>query len=826
MDNERLSRQRTGFVPLLYKILAIVAVIGGLGAVIVLCMRLEIRAYTERDNARIIANALLNAHRYERDFLSTRDSSTIQRFYTALERINAVISAAPDDAALQSLAKASQQYQQQFTGLVNAMRERGLTESQGAEGRFRKCVHAIEGIVRETRQYPLMNALLQARRMEKDFLLRRQEKYVAEHRLAVEYLRSATRQSSLSLQTQDSLQVLAQQYLEGFTALVGLLNSVAAADKRLNTQFEDIDSSIGAVVREKEVVAANYRGVSLGIMVAAVVLGVVVAVRTAKRVVTPVQDLARAAERVSKGDFTALIHPQTRDELAQLALAFNVMVENVRVITQELQQEKQGVEKKVLEAVATMERDKTYLASSVETMLGGMERFANGDLTVNLCGERDGERDGGHDGKHESIPDDNPDNNHADEISRLYEGFTRALGTVRHTLGNIQTVIVQTNEAATAISSGTTELSAGAHEQSVQAAHAATAVEQMAQMLAQTMDNINAVSLYSTQASNNARRGVQTVEHTTNGIGAIVEATKRMESQISTLTERLQTIEDIAATITEIAELTNLLSLNAAIEASRAGEQGRGFAVVADEVKKLADRTAEATKAITRTLREVQQDSSRADAVVREARQTVERGMELTQSITYMFEEILNDSLQVSAAIHQVQSKSREQHAVSASVSASVQSIASVVLQSEANITRLAAIAEDLHSSMGRVQEALRGFFVGENPLVTGSRQGFLARNGKADISVQPSVMPSAAPDGLTLNGLTDIHASGVPLAQSPVHIPANTTLMMRRTIYDVAQAIALRDGYDSHTARTIHDVHTVRHERYVEHISSSPVSS
>jgi len=804
MENEHVSHRAQrfvpSFVPLLYKILAIVGVIGGLGAVIVVCMRLEIRAYTERDNARIIANALLDAHRYERDFISTRDSATIQGFYTSLERINAVVGASPNDAALQRIAEDSRQYQQQFANLVRAMRERGLTEKQGAEGRFRKCVHAIEGIVRETNQYPVMNALLQARRTEKDFLMRRQEKYIAEHKLIVDQLCVATQQSALSRAVQDSIQALAKQYLQEFTVLVGALNNVAALDKHLNAQFESINASINAMVTEKASLAANYRTVSLGIMVVAVVLGVIVAVRTAKRVVTPVQDLARAAERVSKGDFTALINPQTRDELAQLALAFNVMVENVRVITQELQQEKQSVEQKVLEAVATIERDKAYLTKSVETMLNAMERFANGDLTVNLS---------------------NSDTQQQDEIARLYEGFTNALSTVRQTLTNIQAVVVQTTEAATVISSGTTELSAGAREQSTQAAHAAAAVEQIAHMLSQMMDNINAVSLYSLQASNNARRGVATVEHTTNGINTIVQATKRMEEQISTLTERLQTIEDIAATITEIAELTNLLSLNAAIEASRAGEQGRGFAVVADEVKKLADRTAEATKAITRTLREVQQDSSRADTVMREARQAVERGMELTQSITYMFEEILNDSLQVSAAISQVQSKSREQHNVSTSVSASVQNIASVVLESETNITRLAAIAEELHSSMGRVQEALRGFFVGENPFEE-QRQHALNPNGTANnranngtaSTPQPNKKLSKATktsaNGLPTNGMPSAHIPEVP----SIHAPANTTtVLMRRTIYDVAEAIALQNG---HTVQTVHATHDEWYDRIV----------
>ena len=190
----------------------------------------------------------------------------------------------------------------------------------------------------------------------------------------------------------------------------------------------------------------------------------------------------------------------------------------------------------------------------------------------------------------------------------------------------------------------------------------------------------------------------------------LFRSTTTMEEQVQRLSERIDKIDEIAGTIREIADQTNLLSLNASIEAARAGEHGRGFAVVADEVKKLADRTAEATKEITATVSGIHKEAHGANTAMRLARESVGKGIELTHAITYMFEEILNDALQVAGAMAQIQAQSHEQRIMSERVNANVQNITAVVLDSELSIKQLADIAGELKTSMATVYSLLQNF--------------------------------------------------------------------------------------------------------------------
>jgi urease gamma subunit len=295
-------------------------------------------------------------------------------------------------------------------------------------------------------------------------------------------------------------------------------------------------------------------------------------------------------------------------------------------------------------------------------------------------------------------------------MARLYTGFNHALEKVQNLLLTTHEAVVEAAQAGIIIAEKADDFSLGAQEQSQQAAIAAASVDEMMRSITHTIDYINAAAVSSHHASENARKGVETVEHTANGINAIVTATKEMETQIVRLTDRIAKIDEIAGAIREIADLTNLLALNASIEAARAGEHGRGFAVVADEVKKLADRTSDATKEITATISGIHKEAKSANAVMATARLSVSKGIEMTQTITYMFEEILNDALQVSDAMNDVQHQSRQQRTMSEQVNANVQNITTVVMESELSIKHLAEIARELKTSMAVMYESLQNF--------------------------------------------------------------------------------------------------------------------
>lgn len=662
-----------------------------LSGTVVLFMRLEIRAYTKRDSMRQMSVALLSAHRFERDFITTRDSAYIQRFQQSLERFDEHLSEHIEiEEQAESLARQAKGYTISFQNLAVALKQRGLSEKSGTEGAFRASVHAIEGLITKANQMQLLNTMLQVRRNEKDFLLRRQEKYIVSVQELIATLREQTRTASIDAASKETIDTLAGEYSSKFIALVTLLKRVDMLDTRLNNEFSAMNLVLDELVAAQERTALAYRSASLLVLLVSFVLCLVLAWRISRSIAQPIVQLNTAARRVASGDFETVLAVRTHDEIRDLADSFNSMVQNLRTSRDELHAEKQGVERKVQEATATIEAERTHLVQHVETLLEGIERFAEGDLTMRFA-------------EHSTLADNNA-------MADLYRGFNHALENVRHLLLSTHEAVVEAAQAGVIISEKAEHFAQGAQMQSQQATVAAQSVEEMVRTINHTLDFINLAALNSTHAGDNARKGVETVEHTANGINAIVTATQQMERQIVHLTERIGKIDEIAGTIREIADLTNLLSLNASIEAARAGEHGRGFAVVAGEVKKLADRTSEATKEITQTINGIHEEAKGANNVMTEARRSVSQGIELTQSITYMFEEILNDALQVSNAMSDIQAQSRSQRAMSEQVNANVQNITTVAADTETSIKHLAEIALELKASMAAVYESLQHF--------------------------------------------------------------------------------------------------------------------
>lgn len=674
-----------------YKILGLALLLLLLSGAVVICMRLEIRAYSQRDDVRRMSVLLLNAHRFERDFLTTRDSVLIEKFHTTLRQFDALLADGDaNDEQLEALARQAKGYTISFENLTVTSRQRGLTEKLGAEGAFRASVHTIESLVTEANEVHLLNTLLQVRRHEKDFLLRRQEKYITSVQTMITTLREETRRSSgVNAVTKTAIDTLAGEYSVKFIALVTLLKRMDMLDTRLSNEFAEMNRNLDALVEAKEHTALAFRSASWAVLAIALVVCLLLALRMSGNIAQPIVHLKNAARRVAEGDFDTTINVRTRDEIRDLADAFNSMVQSLRASRDELHAEKHSVERKVQEAVATIDQEREYLVRNVETLLQGIERFAGGDLTLRFA---------------------ESDMSHQGAMANLYRGFNHALEKVQSLLLTTHEAVVEAAQAGVIIAEKADSFSYGAQEQSQQAAIAAQSVDEMMRNINHTVDFINAAALSSLHASENARKGVETVEHTAHGIGAIVVATQEMEKQIVRLTERIGTIDEIAGAIREIADLTNLLALNASIEAARAGEHGRGFAVVADEVKKLADRTSEATKEITATISGIHKEAAGANQVMATARMSVAKGIEMTQMITYMFEEILNDALQVSDAMNDVQKQSRAQRTMSEQVNANVQNITAVVMDSEISIKHLAEIARELKTSMAVMYESLQSF--------------------------------------------------------------------------------------------------------------------
>ncbi|HEX3074447.1 MAG TPA: methyl-accepting chemotaxis protein, partial [Ignavibacteriales bacterium] len=220
------------------------------------------------------------------------------------------------------------------------------------------------------------------------------------------------------------------------------------------------------------------------------------------------------------------------------------------------------------------------------------------------------------------------------------------------------------------------------------------------------------------------KHGAEKIEETNKGINRIVVSSKDTANIITSLAKKTEQIGEITQVIDDIADQTNLLALNAAIEAARAGEQGRGFAVVADEVRKLAERTTKATKEIADTIKAIQKEAKNADDSMVTATHAVQEGMDLTNEVAVVLNEILTGSEKVSSIVTQVALASEQQATAAEEISKNIEGISSVTQQTSSGIQQIARAAEDLNRLTVNLQELVTQFNTGGNGRSNGSWHG------------------------------------------------------------------------------------------------------
>ncbi|MGC5325578.1 methyl-accepting chemotaxis protein [Brevibacillus sp. SYSU BS000544] len=253
----------------------------------------------------------------------------------------------------------------------------------------------------------------------------------------------------------------------------------------------------------------------------------------------------------------------------------------------------------------------------------------------------------------------------------------------------------QTSKATQHVSRAIDEVSAGAHNQVQGAEESAKAMEEMAVGIQRIAESSSQVSDAANETTSEASQGNQSIQHTVSKMGMINESVQGSASIVQKLGERSQEIGQIVEVISAIAAQTNLLALNAAIEAARAGEHGRGFAVVADEVRKLAEQSNASASQITSLIQEIQTDTGRAvismDTVVKE----VKEGLTVVVEAGEAFKHIYESSQNVADQIREISATSQQMSAGSEEVAASVDDMARIAKDSAYNADRVNALSKE-----------------------------------------------------------------------------------------------------------------------------------
>jgi methyl-accepting chemotaxis protein len=354
----------------------------------------------------------------------------------------------------------------------------------------------------------------------------------------------------------------------------------------------------------------------------------------------------------------------------------------LRTMKDEVSAQKKNVER----AMGESELVRQYLSQCVEYMLESVQRFARGDLMAYLEVQGD------------------------DDIAKLYNGYNEALKSVRTMLLHIVEAIEATATTSIEISSNADELLGGAQRQASELASAVDVIGNLAnsmQRSAQTALKFSESAQDTAQKSNDAGTIVsQTVEE----MNAIERAVAASTDTIEALGRNSAQIGEIVQVINEIADQTNLLALNAAIEAARAGEAGRGFAVVADEVRKLAERTTKATQQITQMVSSIQNDTSHAVGMIHRGAEQVRRGKGLVAQTGELFAEFMQDAAQNAFTYAQLADISRKQSQEIGLISTNIDTLSDVVRESSLGMQHITIAVNDLSRLMQDVRELVTRF--------------------------------------------------------------------------------------------------------------------
>jgi len=426
---------------------------------------------------------------------------------------------------------------------------------------------------------------------------------------------------------------------------------------------------------------------------------------TMDAVVTPLKIASNYIENLSKRNLAITITEEFRGDFNELKDNLNQTIESIQKLTEDANMLANSAIEGNLSVRADLSRHtgeykkiiggfNNTLDSVLEPINEGVEvlaKMAKGNLAVRI--------DSAYKGDHQLIKN---------SINAVAESLTKALNEVSE-------AVEATASASNQISSSTEEMAAGAQEQTQQTSEVASGVEEMTRTILENTKNASFAADAAKDAGEKAQQGGKVVTETIEGMIRIAEVVKKSASTVQELGKSSDQIGEIVQVIDDIADQTNLLALNAAIEAARAGEQGRGFAVVADEVRKLAERTTKATKEIAAMIRQIQKDTSNAVTSMEEGTHEVERGKSLANQAGSSLEEIVKGSENLVNIVTQVAAASEQQSTTAEVISKSIEAISSVSIQSASGTQQIARAAEDLNRLTLNLESLIARFDLGKD---------------------------------------------------------------------------------------------------------------
>lgn len=430
-----------------------------------------------------------------------------------------------------------------------------------------------------------------------------------------------------------------------------------------------------------EVYAPAYKmlsSISLAGLLSFVIFGGL-ALAFSKSFSSKIKDLLTATEEVRAGNLDARVRITTNDELERVADGFNEMMDRLG----EMVRNEKANNERLLETDQATQRSLTEFLNIVSSV-------SEGNLTT-----RGSEGD--------------------DTLGRLVQSVNKMLDNFGLMLTEVKQIGLSVSSSATEILAAAEQIAVGSQRQADEITNTSSAVEEMAASMNQVSRNAEA-------SADAARRALEMAEHGDKSVRDTSEAMSRIDSAVQQTSEKMRLlgirsseISEIIDLINDIAAQTNLLALNAAIEAAHAGEAGLGFSVVADEIRKLAERSARATRDVGNLIKSIQTETSEALTAMEVGMKEVRGGSYLATQASNALQDISAAVRQSSELIEEISAASEEQARVTSNVAGAMQTISSITLETSAGAHETAQTIEGMVGLADRLNKSISQFKVKED---------------------------------------------------------------------------------------------------------------
>ncbi|HEX5341127.1 MAG TPA: methyl-accepting chemotaxis protein [Duganella sp.] len=465
------------------------------------------------------------------------------------------------------------------------------------------------------------------------------------------------------------------------TRAAGPASAGAADISSGNRAMRDIHQLIADIAAEEQRLLAERSKTSSNLSesmtlllvaggMACVVLALAIGGLLSAALAAPLVRLNAVVERIAHGEQGARVAVSANDELGQVSGAFNQMAQAIQ------------------DSLEKEQAASNLLRAKVDSLLGVVSKAASGDLTGKITVQGD------------------------DAIGQLAEGLERMFDNLRTLLNDVQKAGIQVTTSATEIAASAKQQEATGVEQaqtSIEILSTTKEISANISELVKTMEEATSVADYTTHATADAQNNLKRMDGTMQNM---VSATDSINAKLAALSEKASNINSVLITITKVADQTNILSLNAAIEAEKAGEAGRGFSVVATEIRRLADQTSVSTWDIEQMLKEMQSAVSASVMGMDKFSEEIRRSVGEVRAVTNQLSSVMDQVQKLAPQFDQVLQGMQSQAVGAAQINETMMQLNDATQQTVESLKSTSEAVHQLQYAAGGLQSSVANFAV------------------------------------------------------------------------------------------------------------------